>query len=291
MCRARGFTLIELLVVIAIIGVLVALLLPAVQASREAARITQCKNNLRQMGLAIHNYHDAARVMPPGWLAGQADDSDGWAWGSLILPYLEQSNLQRSIWYDLSIEHDNNKAARTFVVPSYLCPSDSHPKVFQIHTGVEEPEGPADGVGTPLCWVAKSNYAAVYGTGELEEAPGAGNGSFFRNSHIDFAALRDGLSNTLIIGERSSRLGASIWPGVIPSANSAMVRVLGAADHTPNYAEGHFEDFSSSHAGCAHFVAGDGSVHRINDEIDLAVFQSLVTRAGGETVQLGQVGK
>src|SRR5437868_1890332 len=97
MSRRHAFTLVELLVVIAIIGVLVALLLPAVQMAREAARMTQCKNNLRQIGIAIHNRHNSHGALPPGWTADQPEGTPGWGWASELLPQLEQGNLYQSI--------------------------------------------------------------------------------------------------------------------------------------------------------------------------------------------------
>src|SRR5689334_23469471 len=101
--KRTTFTLVELLVVIAIIGVLVALLLPAVQAAREAARASQCKNNLKQLGIALHNYHDVMRVLPPGWIADKPEGVPGWGWASLVMRYMEQTNLEQYIQRNRSI--------------------------------------------------------------------------------------------------------------------------------------------------------------------------------------------
>src|SRR5438876_2275143 len=129
----NGFTLVELLVVIAIIGALVALLLPAVQSAREAARATQCKSHLKQLGLALHQYHDTHNVLPPGWLADEPQGAPGWGWTTHLLAYLEQKNLvEGAIHWDLPIADPANQRARETVVPMLLCPSDPAPKLFAL---------------------------------------------------------------------------------------------------------------------------------------------------------------
>ena len=122
----KGFTLIELLVVIAIIAILIALLLPAVQQAREAARRTQCKNNLKQIGLALHHYHDVQRQLPSGWVAsGGPEGEPGWAWGAMVLPFTEQTNLHDLIDFGDHIDEPTNAVARTRYVPIFTCPSDA----------------------------------------------------------------------------------------------------------------------------------------------------------------------
>src|SRR5688572_1419891 len=131
--RARGFTLVELLVVIAIIGVLVALLLPAVQMAREAARASQCKNHLKQCGLALHQYHDVMGRLPPGWIANQPEGVPGWGWTPALFPYLEQRNLDENlINRQLPIAAGANQAGRETIVPVLICGSDAQAKVFTI---------------------------------------------------------------------------------------------------------------------------------------------------------------
>jgi prepilin-type N-terminal cleavage/methylation domain-containing protein len=285
MSRRAGFTLVELLVVIAIIGILVALLLPAVQMAREAARATQCKNNVKQLGLALHNYHDTYLRLPPGWAAtGDPEGPNGWGWAAAILAQVEQQTLQDNLQYHRPIADPVNQLAREFVVPAYVCSSDPLEQQFQMHGGVDDEHANQDQVGTPMFLVGKANYAGVFGFTEIEDNPSAGEGTFYHNSQTRFASLTDGLSNTLVVGERSSRRGGTIWTGVVPGANAAMARVVGTADHTPNHPSHHFDDFSSYHPSGAHFLLGDGSVRRLNDQIDLITYQSLMTRSGGEVV-------
>lgn len=193
-----AFTLVELLVVIAIIGVLVALLLPAVQAAREAARASQCKNHLRQLGLALHQYHDTFGRLPPGWVANQPEGVPGWGWASATLSFLEQRALDETlIRRNLPIADPANQLARETVVAVLLCPSDPAPRIGLIFGGAadddhdhdhdadeesHEADDPAQlsiEQGVPLFRAARSNYVGVFGVSEIESAPAAGEGAFF----------------------------------------------------------------------------------------------------------------
>ncbi|HEX3601732.1 MAG TPA: DUF1559 domain-containing protein, partial [Lacipirellulaceae bacterium] len=156
----RAFTLVEVLVVIAIIGILTALLLPAVQAAREASRRVQCQNNLKQIGLALLNYEANHRSLPAGYLSdvdtSGNDTGPGWGWAALILPQMEETAVFNSIHIDRPIEDATNTTARLSTIPGYFCPTEDFRHVWTARSSG----------GTPICDVAESNYVGVYGTGE-----------------------------------------------------------------------------------------------------------------------------
>lgn len=294
--RRRGFTLIELLVVIAIIAILIALLLPAVQQAREAARRSQCKNNMKQIGLALHNYHDVFSTFPPGWIGvenGQAnpEGESGFGWGTMILPYIDQAPLYNQFDFTLPMDVAPNRALLSTYLNVFSCPSDPKPNTFTIQ----------DQNGTDI-ELAVCNYVGVFGTTEIhdcENAPGTApvtasgqcvsDGVFFHNSRIKMRDMVDGTSTTLMVGERTTFVEADgtrfygTWTGALPEVEEAAARVMGKAEHPPNE-NGHPEDFGSAHEGGAHFVLGDGHVQFISENIDEGLFQALATRQGGEVV-------
>lgn len=280
----RAFTLVELLVVVAIIGILIALLLPAVQAAREAARRTSCFNNLKQIGVGLHHYHNAYLVLPPGYIAHDlasglpdAEGQRGWGWASYLLPFMEQSNVsEQLIRFEDPILATVNAAARTYKLPMYRCSSDDGLDEFDLRDEATP--------GVVLTRLAAANYIGVFGSNEIEDflglGPGSvcrGNGTFYHNSRMRMADVRDGLSQTLFIGERSSRLGQSTWVGAVPGGEESIQRILGIADHPPNHPTGHFDDFSSYHPAGTNFLLGDGSVRLLTEMIDLYLYQALCT--------------
>lgn len=295
-------TLVELLVVLAIVSVLAALLLPAVQAAREAARRVQCASHIRQIGLALQTHHDALRRLPPGWLAYPPDGEPGWGWTAMLLPFTEQQNLAQGSGFgthgsgfgthgggsggpggpggppEFQIRHASNRLLREASLPGFLCPSDPSDPLFTLDQGSSGgPHGP------PLFDVARTNYVGVFGSGSVEAAPSAGNGCFFQNRALTFGEIVDGLSNTLLVGEHGSRLDHATWIGAVPGAHRSAARVVSCAARVPNHVPNDLADFSSFHPGGAYFVLCDGSVRMISDQIDLAVFQALVTRAGRDS--------
>lgn len=277
-----------------VIGVLAGLLLPAVQMAREASRRANCQNNLRQMGVALQNHADVHSVLPAGWKSNGPEGGPGWSWAIGILPELEKRNLHHQIRRDLPISAPENAEVRRFEIRFLLCPSDPSPLgTFMIGEGEDDEEhghehhaGHYADEGHPLFEVGRSNYAGVFGTLEIEDVPSDGDGVFFHNSRVTLSQVVDGLSNTLFVGERSSRLGGTTWTGVIPDAAEPLARIVGTADHTPNHPTGHFDDFSSHHVNGAQFLAGDGSVQWLSQYIDIKVYQALATRAGGEVASM-----
>ena len=290
----RAFTLIELLVVIAIIGILIGLLLPAVQAARETARRLSCFNNLKQVGLGLHHYHDVHRRLPPGWIGVDpdthrlplAEGEPGWGWASCLLPFLDKGPLDQQLDRNVSIRHPNNEEARLTHLPIYRCPSDPLP-ALQFTLGME---GDPSAESVEL---ATANFVGVHGTQELHDCEGlpvgvqcTSDGPLYHLSKVRFVDITDGLSNTLLVGERSSEMGHSTWVGSVAEGDEAMARILGITDHAPNAPGGHLDDFSSQHPAGTNFVLGDGSVRLITESIDLELYRSLATIRGREGLTL-----
>jgi prepilin-type N-terminal cleavage/methylation domain-containing protein/prepilin-type processing-associated H-X9-DG protein len=286
----RAFSLIELLVVIAIIAMLIGLLIPAVQKVRETAVRLRCKNNLKQIGIALHAYHDRNGSFPPGYASQvAADGSDlgpGWGWASYLLGDVEQTNVQNQINFQLDIGDPANATARVESLAIFRCPGDaSAPLTFMTATRPVE--------------IAFANYVGMFGTPEITADPSAGNGAFYRNSQITIGEITDGTSMTLLVGERSSNLALSSWTGAVTGATvpplkvsslgpeGAGVLVLGhtgdvAEHHTPNNPTNHVDDFASWHAAGVNFLFADGHVQSINNTIDPVIWVALGTIAGGE---------
>ncbi len=312
--RRRAFTLIELLVVISIIAVLIALLLPAVQAAREAARRAQCSNNLKQIGLALHNYHESVGAFPPGWIstpdpATGENTGPGWGWAAMLLPRMEQSPAYNAINFGLAIEAPANSTARLTRIGLFACPSDAS---YQPQFTVVDATTSSTAPGNPICDVASSSYVGAFGTGDpsslypyspTDAPPGRDNGEglFSRNRSVRIAEVLDGTSQTLAVGEKSQNLARATWAGSVTGAsvpitelqaegglspeggNALVVAHTGELDG-PNSRPAHADQFWSRHPGGAHFGFADGSVRFLKEKRPLAVFRALATRAGGEVV-------
>jgi prepilin-type N-terminal cleavage/methylation domain-containing protein len=296
--RRNAFTLIELLVVIAIIGILIALLLPAVQAAREAARRMSCTNNMKQIGLALHMYHDTFKCLPVGWEAydpntGLPDfeGEPGWSWSSRVLPYMEQGALfGEKVHLNLPITDPSNADARVFRVDSFRCPSDIGENTFIL-----EKDPAFTGSYSPV-ELAVGNYLGVFGVEDPHDAadadgvPGGiaeGSGVFVHHRWYRLADITDGLSQTLIVGERCSKHESSTWVGAVRGGEHGECRLVGVAIFPPNseeYEEQWNHNFSSFHPQGTNFLSGDGSVRLISQTIEQAVYQALCTRAGGEPI-------
>ncbi len=289
----RGFTLIELLVVIAIIAVLIALLLPAVQQAREAARRSQCINNLKQIGLALHNYHDTHNVFPPGWIGVQGggpnmEGPSGFSWHAHLLPNLDQAPLYNRINFNVSCVDPLNATARQSVLAVFRCPSDPSQDAWNL--------GQEGNPSNILATLPTANYVGSFGTEGAEDIciaapfPAAqcrGDGAFWHNSKIRIADISDGMSNTILLGEHRSDTTLnwhSTWVGLVPGGEEATARFLAVSDHTPNHPALHIDDFSSWHTGGVHLLFGDGRVRFLTQNVDLGVFRAISTRAGGEAV-------
>ena len=319
--RARsGFTLIELLVVIAIIAILIALLLPAVQQAREAARRTQCRNNMKNLGLALHNYHDNFRVFPYAWGSNQE------AWSALILPYADQAPLYNTLvwqnsgtdsWTAFTSSHFAwpNKVACGTLVPVFRCPS-------MVQPDHDDNQGIPDRVPTSYRVVSgalqssddNSTRVAPYNVAPYNslESPNL-DGIMFGASSTSLRDVIDGSTNTVMVGESftdnnysKDGQGMDYWCFFVPQLNnsgSATSWRPGAAsgtEHTEVAGSTLFPinsrlnplmhgtqmemSFGSYHVGGAFFTLADGSVRFLNQNIDINLYRALGSRAGGEVV-------
>jgi prepilin-type N-terminal cleavage/methylation domain-containing protein/prepilin-type processing-associated H-X9-DG protein len=301
--RTRAaFTLIELLVVIAIIAILIALLLPAVQQAREAARRSQCVNNLKQLGLAMHNYHDTHNALPPGWIGVQGgthhtEGNSGFGWAAHVLPFLDQGPLYSRLNFNQNCyDPAYNSAALTSVLPVFRCPSDPSAEKWDL----PDEANPA----TILMQLPTANYVGSFGPlgpEDLCEAPPfpaaqcKGAGVFMHNSATRLRDITDGTSNTVFVGEHRTDTRAAViaatgfawhstWLGFVAGGAEAHARFLGVSDHTPNHPSLHIDDYSSWHTGGVHFLFGDGRVRFLSENVDYQLFQGIATRAGGEVI-------
>jgi prepilin-type N-terminal cleavage/methylation domain-containing protein/prepilin-type processing-associated H-X9-DG protein len=333
----RAFTLIELLIVIAIIGVLVGLLLPAVQAAREASRRISCTNQLKQLGLALHNYESSQRQLPAGYLSYDRyaamgslpvedfdpvtwDAAPGWGWGVAVLPFLEHQSLYESLQQQRTSWDAAQGMASPPQLSSFFCASVSGG--IEPFLLVDETQHALQKSGREI-WMPRSHFVASHGQEECWggcSGPGGdwggqvsriADGPFYRNSKTRLADIRDGLSNTILLGEHTSLLSDKTWMGVVPGAvvhpkakspengpESAATLVLvhsgpavGEVDllgrpiiHPPNYPTLHVGQMQSEHPGGANVLLGDGSVRFIANGIDRTTFASATSIREGEVL-------
>lgn len=335
----RAFTLVELLVVVTIIGLLIALLLPAVQSAREAARQTQCSNNMKQFGLAFHLYHKSHNVFPPSYLIQPGggglngtpdpvtrDTGPGWAWGAMLLPYLEQGPLHDLLDFTRPCWDEENRVGYEELIPGqpvevplvgrqlkvFLCPSAN---------GTDEPVNVVDASGTTLATFGRSCYVANAGQSEpwiidppVDSYEGIADGPLYRNARTRVGSVSDGLSNTVFLGEHHPILSDNTWVGVVPGAlicpkprfafhpceraPALLVNVhsgpchVGGEDppaiHPPNAATCAVCQMYAEHPDGCNVLLGDGSVHFISETINQLTWAAMSSMAKGDFVDESQ---
>jgi prepilin-type N-terminal cleavage/methylation domain-containing protein/prepilin-type processing-associated H-X9-DG protein len=297
----RGFTLIELLVVIAIIAILIGLLLPAVQKVREAAARMKCSNNLKQLAIAVHSYHDANSRFPysagPGY-AFNATGTNSWSWIARTLPYIEQGNLYAAggLGSNPMPSLASVPAVVATQIPTFQCPSDPNSSTARTDT--------AD-ISPTVSTVGITNYKGVcgnnWGWGANAYTPpsgsynglDAGNGIFYRtdyNRSLTMTSITDGTSNTLMIGEDLIAINKwAAWPYFNAATGTCAIPLNNAlVAGQPGYGNpGDWPDvysFRSRHTNGANFALADGSVRFVNQSISLTTYRNAATYAGGEVL-------
>jgi prepilin-type N-terminal cleavage/methylation domain-containing protein/prepilin-type processing-associated H-X9-DG protein len=292
--RRAAFTLIELLVVIAIIAILIALLVPAVQKVRQAADRTHCQNNLKQIGLALHGYHDYNKTLPPGYYDTAPwpndDAGPGWSWASYILPNLEQMPLNNQINRALDVGSSTAPIpfVRTQILPIFICPADKLIGVFTVTDG-----------GGQSWLMAQSSYVACNGNDGVDDNTTPPHTGAFVRGTIGFrlGEVYDGLSNTLFVGERCTTMSIAAWAGVPLNAQVPSVRAPGSYSGGSALVLGHCgphlpndqivtdaDAMSSAHDAGVQFLFGDGSVRMLFNTITQTTYDALATRSGGEAI-------
>lgn len=280
--RKPAFTLLELIAVSSLVTVGMSLALPGIQKARNQARLTACKNNCKQLGLALHNYHDVYNTLPPGWIVKEttAGAGPGFGWGAAILPFIDQAPLYNQLDF---VEPPKVDEKTQTSIPVYLCPEDTAAILNSVRGKY-----------------ATSNYSACSGDqllpGSVDlpdpgtaEAKSLSTGLFFHNSSVRFRDVTDGLSNVIMVGEKSVTSAAGIWVGVRTNQNAG--DSVTDCNHRSKL-NAVIQSYSSLHSGGANFLFGDGAVRFIADTIESkestdkpnGLYQKLAHKSDGQPV-------
>ncbi len=278
---SRAFTVLELLVVISILMMLFGLLLPAIQATRGAARRMQCGNHLRQIGLALQLYHESQRVLPAGWLRDSRHKST-YGWAASLLPYLEAGSLYSKVDFEAGILAPVNGQLRSLTPEVYLCPADiASPEFTLFEEGHTQPREPLL-LNRGLVQLPSANYAGVFGTSDPDDIEGdAGEGAMIMDSGFRWVELRRGLSHVFLVGERTARKLPSTWLGYVLEGEDAAGRVVGNAFLGANRDDADECEFDSRHVGGVDFLWADGHVDFVANEVDTNTYRRMATRGDG----------
>jgi prepilin-type processing-associated H-X9-DG protein len=270
---APGLTVLELLVSMGVISTLMTLLLPAIQASREAARHLECQHHLHQIGLALQEYHDLQGSLPAGWHIDATGDS-AYGWAVPILAQLEEGDLGHEILVRSSITTVSPLALRS-TPQVYLCPSDTADPAFELFEEEGEHETEAQESREVLVALPHANYIGVFGTMDPDDIDGSkGDGIFIQERTHRWSEVTRGLSHVMIIGERTARKLPSTWLGVVLEGEDATGRIVGYADVGPNRDDADECEFDSRHPGHVNFLWCDGHVDSTTDGVDPGIYRA-----------------
>jgi Tfp pilus assembly protein PilE len=308
--RRCGFTVLELVITFGVICLLLMILVPAVGSAHRVALRSHCQNNLKQLGLALLSYHETFDTFPPGYVSRGVSSTDsseletgpGYAWGSLLLDFLDQRALATGIDFDLDATDPANTSAMAVAMPLFVCPANQTPQAFDVT------------VGLTTYILGSSNYVGMYGVGDLTMLPGRpdGPGVFYRNSCTSSFRIRDGVSNTILVAERATRHDFDPRDQAGVAANSGWFAALAGAERPagvldapmmrsgsaslvlgtvglrergfgllrPNHTN-HIASFSSPHEAGLHALFGDASVHFLHDDLEQQTLRDLAQHSDG----------
>lgn len=286
--KKRGFAFVELLVIVGLIAFVMALLLPAIERARQDARQVQCKNNLKQLGLALHNYHDTFRLFPPGWVSKEGAPGAGAriGWQTFILPFIDQAPMYNQINFN-GPPHDRDGKPQalfqTFLM-AYRCPVDPAPELNPLRGeyATSNYSGNYGDVPARLCPLGLGDFWPG-----VVVAPMRSRGIFARNSSVGMRDITDGTSNTFLVGERSFASGAGIWVGVTDNAHEDDALTDTSHRSRPNAG---WSSYSSRHPGGIHMLMCDGAVRFVLDTIDskpapeMGIFQKIGCKNDGQVI-------
>jgi prepilin-type processing-associated H-X9-DG protein len=318
-----GLTMVEVIVILAVVVILVGLMIPAIRAAREAARRAQCTNNLKQIGVAIHNYQSTYEVMPASYVEWSTGDKgagvpqalspsgspgSGFGWLTATYTYLIPDHVYDGCNIGLPCWSAENSSSRRVVINYYLCPSvGDRPTHYDVR----------DAKGSSIAQFARSHYLANAGRIDVWDRPPGdlskvADGPIYRNSWLPTSSVKDGLETTVLAGERTPAFGDATWLGVVPGARicprpqfaasgcDSAAALVGAHSgpspnerppviHPPNSPHGHVDQMASEHPGGCNVLFVDGSVRFIKSGINPKVWAALSTRAGGEPIAPGDL--
>jgi prepilin-type processing-associated H-X9-DG protein/prepilin-type N-terminal cleavage/methylation domain-containing protein len=273
--RRTGFTVLELMAVMGIVSTLAAIILPAVGSAREAARRMQCVNQLKQVGIALHSYHEVCGSFPAGW-QWESTSSSAYGWAVPLLPYVEQNAIYEQTDRNSVLTHPTNTRVRATAIGLLLCPSDLTEPTFLLSW-----EDEVANTSGPLFDLPSASYIGVFGTLEADETTPAppGDGTFVEHRTVRLVDLERGASNTTITGERTMARVPSTWLGVDRQGADAACRLVGNMLTSPNCDTCDECEFSSRHPGGANFLWADGRVSLVSENVDSREYQRMSRRS------------
>lgn len=271
--RRPAATILELLIVVSSITMLASLLFPAVHAARESTRNLQCLNNLRQIGFALHEFHDSHQALPAGWKFDPSKRT-AYSWAASILNELDDPSLAKLV-APLHPVDEPGSSLRKVAPAIFACPSDVSEPEFPVYAEIGAHDEHAQESTQVLVTLPHANYVGVFGTTDPDDVPGnSGSGAFVEQRGRRFEDCSRGLNHVVLVGERTARKLPSTWLGFVAAGEDAVGRIVGFADVGPNRADADECEFDSRHCEHVNFLWADGHVVGVQNDIDRQLYQN-----------------